>query len=116
AQATQHLLESPYLGERGLTPLTAVLEPLAETVANLTTEPGLLVWFLDHRRDVDAWRTWLKDQAVQRLISHGQLVIPPEQWLELFGTGPVFAARDHLVIGVLLHHHRAQDQEATLAG
>lgn len=103
AAAARPLLESPYLGERGLEPLAGVLDPLAETVAALTAEPHLLEWFLNHRGDVDAWRTWLKDQAVQRLFGDGPPLITPEQWVQLFGDG--FAARDHLVVGVLLHHH-----------
>src|SRR5699024_10467940 len=96
AQAAQLLLEASYLGERGLRPLASVLDPLAETVGALTAEPGALEWFLTHRGDMDAWRTWFQDQAVQRFFSHGQRVITPEQWVELFGDGPVFAARDHL--------------------
>jgi len=116
AEAARPLLESPYLGERGLEPLAGVLDPLAETVANLTAEPHLLEWFLNHRGDMDAWRTWLKKQAVQRLFGDGPPLITPEQWVQLFGDGPAAAARDHLVVGVLLHHHRAQDQETVLVG
>ena len=117
AEAARTLLEgASYLGERGLEPLAGVLDPLAETVAALTRDPAVLGWFLDHRGDMDTWRTWLKDQAVRRLLSHGAPVITPEQWVVLFGDGPTFAARDHLVVGVLLHHHRAQDQEAFLVG